>query len=82
MKPYAVLLLILLLAASVLLLGAQNEDDGSSRLVGTWVVNVTANPVSICGGPQVAPAGQRKRWAWRVAGPGWELQDQLPQPAL
>jgi hypothetical protein len=56
MKPYAVLMLILLLAASVLLLGAQNGDDGSSRLVGTWVVNVTANPVSICGGPQIAPA--------------------------
>ena len=55
MKLYAVLLLILLLAASVLLLGVQNGDDGSSRLVGTWVVNVSANPVS-CGGPQVAPA--------------------------
>lgn len=59
MKRYSVLLLTLLLAAPVLLIRtrarAQNGDDGSRRLVGTWVVNVTANPISICNGPQIAP---------------------------
>lgn len=56
MKAYSIFLLALLLAASVLLVGAQNGDDGSSHIVGTWVVNITPNPVSICNGPQIAPA--------------------------
>lgn len=59
MKPYSALLLAFVLAASVFLFrvraGAQNGDDGSKSLVGTWVVTVMANPVSICNGPQIAP---------------------------
>ena len=60
MKKYYVPVLFLVLVAAVLLVRttrarADNGDDGSGRLVGTWVVNVTANPIFLCNGPQIAP---------------------------
>ena len=56
MKRYSVPLLILLLMTLLIPARAQNGDDESTRLVGTWVTNITANPITICNGPQIAPA--------------------------
>lgn len=35
---------------------AQDDDENSRSLGGSWVVTVTPNPIFLCGGPQVAPA--------------------------
>lgn len=56
MKRYSVLLLGLLLTSLLIPARAQNGDDESRRLVGTWVTNITANAITICNGPQIAPA--------------------------
>lgn len=59
MKRSSILCLTLVLGVTVLVIrtraGAQNEDANTQRLTGTWVVNVTAGPISICNGPQIAP---------------------------
>jgi hypothetical protein len=73
MKKYYAPVLFLVLVAAVLLIrttraSADNGDDGSGPLAGTWVVNVTANPIFCATGRRLRP-GRRPSSNWRRTPP-------------
>jgi hypothetical protein len=39
------------------ILRAQDEGETVANLQGSWVANATPNPLFLCGGPEIAPAG-------------------------
>lgn len=54
----SVVLVLLPVALLIWLPGSRAEDEDFRRdLRGTWIVTAKPGPVSLCGGPQIAPAG-------------------------